>query len=233
MRMLVAIAPVLAVVCMSCAGGGDEIARPEVVQSADIVREDDGVTSRYFGVDNPYTLQRIAEVHEEETVRSTTDGFEELGYAYEPRQSFVAEGTGPAGEPLEIAALAMTGPAGRDASLVYVLVIRSAKEAYVVPLKCSFTDAPADDEALQISDGVWMALAGEPVGYAVGAGPGLSSARLSWRAWFRCLVERIVSGAASCAWSCQFTSGLYLPCLAQCTAGYAIYALFSCSFQAM
>jgi hypothetical protein len=229
MRNLVWIAPAIAVVCISCAGGGDEFAKPEIVKSADIVREDDGVTSRYFDVNNPYTQERIAEVREDEGVRATVEGFERNEYTYEPERSFVAEGEGPDGKRLEVAALTMTRVAERSTEVVYVLSLRGEDAAYVVPVKFSFADCPGDDDACRISEGVWMALTGEP------AGPDarLSAEQLSWRAWFRCLVERIVAGAASCAWTCRFAPGLYWPCLAECTAGYVIYAIFSCSFQQM
>jgi hypothetical protein len=42
--------------------------------------------------------------------------------------------------------------------------------------------------------------------------------------------ERIAAGAASCAVTCGFALNLYLPCLAKCTAGYAMYAMLYCAF---
>lgn len=229
MRKLIGIAPVLAVVCMSCTGGGDEIAMPECVKSADIVREDAGVTSRYFDTDNPYTLRRVAGALEAEAVRATMESFDRSGYACEPEHSFVAEGEGPGGESLEIAALPMVRREGERIEVVYVLSLESVRASYVVPVRFSFADAPIDDDAYEIGEGVWMALAGEPLG----ADARLGAANLSWRAWFRCLAERMAAGLASCAWTCQFAPTLYLHCLAQCTAGYVIYALISCTFQAL
>lgn len=226
MRKLVWIAPVLAFLCLSCAGGADEIAEPDAVKSADIVREDEGVTSRYYGVDNPYTLERAAEVRGEDAIRPVVEGFEDLGFVCEPQHSFVAEGEGPGGQCLEVTALTMSRE-GDHIEVVYILTIQSAEAAYVVPVRVSFTDAPVDDDAYAISEGVWLDFAGEPLGVE----GQLSAAQLSWRAWARCLVERLVAGAASCAWTCQFASGLYLHCLTHCTAGYVIYALFSCTFQ--
>lgn len=227
MRKLVWIAPWLALLCISCAEGGQEIAEPEVVKTADIVREDDGVTSRYYDVDNPYTVQRAMAVREDAVVRSAVEGFEALEYTCESQHSFVAEAEGPGGECLELTAVTMSRAEEQSVDIVYVLAIRSAKQSYVVPLRVSFANAPNDDSACRISEGVWISLADESLGVEAC----LSTAQLSLRAWLRCLAERLVAGAASCAWTCQFAPGLYLQCLAHCTAGYVIYAIFSCTFQ--
>lgn len=238
MRMLVWIAPLIAAACMSCAGGGDEIAKPEVVKSADIVREDVGVTSRYFDVDNPYTLRRAAESLETAAVQSAVQEFEALGYACEPRQSFVAEGEGANGTHVEIVALSlsMSAPAeedeedendGEGADVVYILDIRAGEWEWVVPLRISFVGEPSGGDAYRFGEGVWIALAGEPQGLAGCA----AAAKLPWSGWLECVAARTLAGALTCAWTCRFAAGNYLPCLGVCTEGYAMFALIYCTIQ--
>ena len=229
MGRIVWIVPWLTVVCVSCAGGGDEVATPEVVRSADIVRQDEGVTSKYFDVENPYTLERVDAILESADVQSAVQYFEDLGYTREPQHTFVAEGEGPDGESVEMAALAMNPPTGTSTHVVYVLDILGGGSEWVVPLTVSFAGDPNRDDSYEIGEGVWVALAGEPMSAAANLAP----AQVSWRDWLRCVVERIVAGAASCAWTCRHFGGLYLPCLAKCTAGYAIFAIFYCAFQQM
>ncbi len=227
MRRLVWIMPWLAVACVSCAGDGDKVTTPDIVKSADIVRQDEGVTSRYYEPGNPYTTQLVNEVRENTVVRSTVLQFESLGYTFEPSHSFVAEGEGPNGEYVSIIALTMSPPAGTNADVVYVLNMRSGESECVVPLRVSFADVPVKGDSYPIGEGVWVALAGEPTDL----GGYLTAAQLSWREWLRCVAEKVVAGAASCAWACRFAAGLYVACLTKCTEGYAIYALVSCTIQ--
>jgi hypothetical protein len=227
MRRLVWIAPWLAAVCVSCTGGGNEVTTPKIVKKADIVRQDEGVTSRYYAPGNPYTNQLVNDTREDAVVQPVVRRFESLGYTCEPHHSFVAEGEGPDGESVEMVTLAMSRVDGANTQAVYVLDVRAGESEWVVPLTVSFAAPPIERDVQQISEGVWLALAGEPVN----AGRYLSAAQLPWREWLQCVAERIVAGAATCAWSCRFAAGLYLACITKCTEGYAIYALVACTIQ--
>ena len=97
-----------------------------------------------------------------------------------------------------------------------------------VPLRVSFEKVDPDPDSYQIDESVWIGWIDTPL-QTMGAG----AARMSWRQWARCVSERIIAGAAACAWVCRFSPGTYLQCLAICTAGQAIYALVYCTIEAL
>ena len=227
MRRLVWIAPWLAALCVSCTGGPDDVTTPEIAKSADIVLQDEGVTSRYYEPGNAHTVQLVNEARENAVVRSTVLHFEDLGYTCEPSYSFVAEGEGPGGEYVDLVALTMVAPAGANADVVYILDVRGADGETVVPLRVSFGDDRPGWDSQRLGEGVWVALADE----AVGIGENPAAARLMWAPWLRCVIDRLAAGTTSCAVTCRFAIGLYLPCLAKCTLGHAIFAFVYCTIM--
>ncbi len=225
MRMRLWVLPMIALLCVGCLGQ-ERVMVTETDRTPDITHEADGMVTRFYDSDNPYTKEVIDRVTGDARVRAELNRFGAMGYALSPENSFVTEGDTEDGQHREITVLSLSRGSTDDA--VYVFYV-GGKRFEILPIELRLEEPEEPDTFAAAGGGVWLRPI-EPLDARAGTreDPALS---WSWRRFGKCLTGSFMSNATACALGCRFAPVVYLKCTLICTGIRTGVSVLECALQ--
>ncbi|UCH85630.1 MAG: hypothetical protein JSW50_08080 [Candidatus Latescibacterota bacterium] len=243
MTKMIWLIPLAVLVACGCEKRDTRVTAPASNGMPDAVVEEAGITAEFFNSDNPVTADRLNDVVRRTDVESAVDWYKEKGYAVDESNSFVVNGRGPDGSPIELTIIAMGHSTRPHRDAVYLIHLDCVEGRVIVPLRIVFEKTTRESDVYQIGESVWLEWIDPPLATASAQRTNTTTktptaaaalaAKMSVSQWIKCVSERIAAGAVACAMVCRLAPVVYLQCMANCTTGHVTYALVACTIQAL
>jgi hypothetical protein len=200
----------------------------EADPTPDVTHESDGMVTRFYDSDNPYTKEVIDRLIGDPRLRAELDRFGAMGYALSRENSFVTESDTEGGQHTEMTVLSLGNASadGRDA--IYVFYV-GGQRVEILPIELSFEEPGEPNKFAVAGDGVWLSPI-EPLEAATGSREDPAN-NWNWRRWAKCVTGSIVTNVTACGLGCRFAPVVYLKCVAVCGGIRTIGSVLECSIQ--
>jgi hypothetical protein len=227
MRMRFWAVSVVALLCVGCLGQ-ERVMVTEADPTPDIRHESDGMVTRFYDSDNPYTKEVIDRLIGDPRLRAELDRFGAMGYALSRENSFVTEGDTEDGRHTEMTVLSLGGASADERDAIYVFYV-GGKRVEILPIELRLEE-PEDPVHFTVAgDGVWLAPI-EPIEATMGTRED-PAYNWNWRRWAKCVGGQILTGAVACSFGCRVAPIVYMKCLAICGGIRTFAGVLECSIQ--